>query len=258
MIDVNASLGNWPFGKVKHNSPAGLLKTMDKLGIRAACVAPLEGLFYKDVQAANRQMHRLVQRHRRRLLPFSVINPKFPDWQHDLDECVNELKTVGVRLLPSYHCYELTDSCCLELLGRLEAMKAPAQITAVASDPRMHHPRAVVPAADVRVLGKLIRRFAELRVCLLNVNGAVPPWRRSDTFKKADNFFIDIAFADGVGCVDEMVERYGIESVVFGTNAPLLLTLSSVYKLKESSLDKSQLHSITRHNALRWLGRKRL
>ena len=259
MIDVNASLGHWPFWQLKHNTPTGLLKLMDSMGIRSAVVAPFEGLLYKDVQVANRRLHREISRYRRRLLPFSVINPKFPDWRRDLNQCTKELKTGGIRLFPSYHGYEISDSCCKELLAELQQRDLPVQIAPVIEDPRMHHPRVAVPAANIEALPQLVKEFPKVRIAVLNTKtfqfmpGNIPS-RNTKVLREADNFFTDIAWTDGFAGVDELIKLVGLKGVIFGTNAPLLLPLSAVYKLKEATLSKAALNAITNKNALKFLG----
>lgn len=256
MIDVNASLGHWPFGLLRGNTPAGLLRLLGSAGIRQACVAPLEGLLYHDIQVANRRMHRAVARHRGQLLPLSVINPAFPGWRDDLAECRRDLRTAGVRLFPGYHGYRIDEECCGQLFAELERARLPVQIAPVVADPRMHHPRVHVPAADLSALHEELRRFRTLRVLLLNVRENDPALREAALFRSHANLFTDIAWVDGVARVEELVDRLGIDRVVLGTNAPLMLPLSAIYKLRECDLTRRQRERLTRTNALRWLGRR--
>ena len=74
--------------------------------------------------------------------------------------------------------------------------------------------------------------------------------------KRSGNLFFDIAWVDGVCCIDELAGRFGVDAMLLGTNAPLLEPVSALYKLKESSLRAGDLRRITRTNALRFLGRR--
>lgn len=255
MIDVNASLGEWPFGDLLHNTPRQLLTWLKTAGIKRACVGPLEALFYNDVQQANARLHRAVRAYRRQLVPFSVIDPSYPDWQADLEQCRRQWRTAGVRLFPSYHGYHLTDACCAELFEVLQGHGLPVQIVPVISDPRMHHERAHVPPAGLEGLFDLLGRFPRLNVALLNVRVETEPaLKDAAAFRALPNFFFDIAWVDGVGQVGRLVDEFGDEHVLLGTNAPLMIPLGAVYKLRETDLSPAQIDRITHDNAIRFLG----
>jgi hypothetical protein len=256
MIDINASLGSWPFGPLPDSTPAGMLKRMDSLNIKQACVAPFEGLLYKDVQDANRLLHSQTRKFRDRLIPFAVINPAFPGWREDLDQCITELHCAGVRLFPSYHSYELSDDCVSDLMSVLQKKKLPVQIAPTISDPRMHHPRVMVPAADLGPLPELLKTFPKLKIAILNINGYEPLLQDGKDLQSAGNFFFDTAGIDGVARVELMGKKFGLGHVLFGTNAPVLIPLAAVYKLRETDLTPAQLERITRKNAERFLGKK--
>lgn len=257
MIDANASLGEWPFGALEHSTPPSLLKWLGATGIRQACVGPLEAVLYKDVQQANARLHKAVGPYRDRLLPFCVIDPSYPDWQGDLAQCRQEWDTAGVRLLPSYHGYRITDACCRELFEVLQEAQLPVQIAPVISDPRMHHPRAHVPAASLDGVLDIVRQFPRLNVALLNVRVEVEPaLKDAAAVRGCPNLFFDIAWVDGVGQVGALVEKFGDEHVLLGTNAPLMIPVSAVYKLREADIAEAQLARITRGNAVRFLGQK--
>jgi predicted TIM-barrel fold metal-dependent hydrolase len=254
VIDVNASLGEWPFGHLRHNKPRQLLKWLGAAGIQRACVGPLEALLYKDLQQANARLHKAVKPFRDRLLPFCAIDPSGPDWQADLQQCRTEWHTAGVRLLPSYHSYKLSDACCAELFEALQEHRLPVQIAPAICDPRMHHERAHVPAAGLEGLPDLLRRFPRLNVALLNVRVETEPaLKDAAAVRDLPNFFFDIAWVDGVGQVGRLVDEFGDEHVLLGTNAPLMIPLSAIYKLREADLSQAQIDHITHDNAIRFL-----
>ncbi len=251
MFDVNASLGNWPFEPLRHNTPAGLLRRLKAAGIGRACVGSLDAVWYQDVQEANRKLHRETTKFRKRLILLAVINPNFPGWEDDLAECAEEFGMTGVRLFPAFHGYDLKDKCCRELFERAGHYNLPVQIAPQITDHRMHHPRAYVPPAPLDGLAGLLREFPRVRTAVINVNGHILPDRAA--VRKAKNLFVDLSWADGLDCLEDFVGFYGPDRVLFGTNAPLMVPLSAVYKLKESSLTPSQKRTITRTNAIRFL-----
>ena len=52
LLDVNAWLGQWPFRALRDNTPQTLLARLDRCGIDAAAVSPIEAVFHRNVQPA--------------------------------------------------------------------------------------------------------------------------------------------------------------------------------------------------------------
>jgi uncharacterized protein len=251
MIDVNISLGGWAFGELKYNTPGSMSVLMKSLGIDLACVSPLEAVLYHDVQTANQKLYRSIRRYRNRFLPFYVINPNYPGWENDLEECVNDLGAAGVRLLPNYHGYDIGDECCFSLLRKAGSYKLPVQIAPQVSDHRMHHPRVYVPPASLETLSDILNEFPKVRIAVINFNGYGIPKR--EKIRNAKNFFLDISWADGLAAVGDLADIFGVDKLLFGTNAPLMIPVSSFNKLKETDMSKKDIRKITRDNALRFL-----
>jgi hypothetical protein len=57
LIDINAHVGHWPFKQLKYNTCAALLERMNKFGVDISVVSNLNGVFYKDTQAANEELY---------------------------------------------------------------------------------------------------------------------------------------------------------------------------------------------------------
>ncbi|HIE14187.1 TPA: hypothetical protein EYP70_02830, partial [Candidatus Bathyarchaeota archaeon] len=56
IFDFNAYLGNYPFRRIKYNSPKKLVNLMDRVGVNKALVSRFEGVFYKNWLEANRML----------------------------------------------------------------------------------------------------------------------------------------------------------------------------------------------------------
>lgn len=140
IIDANAYVGRWPF-RTFDASASGLLDVMDTKGVDKAVVSSLESIFYRDPQHGNRELLEEISGHRDRLIPFATINPTFPTWKEDLQECVNEFGMEGVRLLPAYHDYEIDAPETEEVLRVCGELDVPAMMVAALEDQRGRHPR---------------------------------------------------------------------------------------------------------------------
>lgn len=249
-IDVNASLGHWPFRKLSHNTAKGMVELMDGNGVTRAWVAMMDAIFYKDVQVANRDLAEAVKGFEDRLTPVAVINPNFPAWEEDLAECVERLGMKVVRLYPNYHDYALSDGCFSALMAKASGYGLIVCIAVRASDERMHHWRVKVPATSPKPLGKIAAAHPRTPIIACNVSqgdlggveGGIAPHA---------NIFVEISHIEGVNGVGELAAQIGAGHVLFGSHAPYLYLKSAVLKMQEADLSEGDRAAIFSGNARR-------
>jgi len=251
--DINTHLGHWPFRRLRHNTAEGLVELMDRNWISRACVSMFECVFYKDVQVGNRELCEQLKGCTDRLLPVGVINPAFPGWARDYEECFAELGMRGVRVYPNYHGYGLADDCARELFSLCDRDGRAVWLTVRLADERMHHWLVKVPPVPLDVLGDLAGSFPRVRFVVVNAVLA-ELLRVKEAFREHDNVFCDISHVDGVNCVRRLADEIGPERVLFGTHAPYLYAESAVLKMKESELAEEERELMSEGNAARVLG----
>jgi len=101
LLDINAYVGHWPFKQLKYNSCKTMLERMNTFGVDVSVISNLNGVFYKNTQSANEELHEEIRSDRRfgnRFIPFAVINPIYAGWRDDLEICVNEMGMKGLRI----------------------------------------------------------------------------------------------------------------------------------------------------------------
>ena len=254
VVDVNASLGNWPFRHLRGNDAESLVRLMDSVGIAESWVASFDCVLNREPKTANLALARSLEAHRDRLRPFATVNPRFPTWERDVGLYLDELRMAGFRVYPNYHGYALDDPCFLDLLCCAQERRVPVQIAVRVADERMHHPLVKVPATELPRLQATLGSVASVPVILLNV-------RQGELAAAADlasshaPLAIEISHVETVGGVARLFERgFGLEQVLFGSHAPLLYPHSAVFKLRESDLSPQQRRSIECGNARRVVG----
>ncbi len=253
LIDVNASLGHWPFRMLRHNTPEGLAVLMDAHGIGTAWVASLDCVLNREVKTANLAFAESIARHRGRLLPFATVDPSFPTWDADIDLYLGDLAMNGFRTYPNYHGYTLSDPCFAELVACADEYGVPLQIAVRIADERMHHPLMKVPPVDLGGLEDQLDAAKSAKIVLLNVRQ--PEFTTAARLAEAHSgVFIEISHVESIGGVSRLFERFPEEQVLFGTHAPLFYPLSAIHKLKEADLTAEQLDSISGSNAEGVLG----
>lgn len=244
IVDANAYVGNYPFRDVDAD-PESLVAMMDRKGVDRAVVSSLESVMYRNAHAGNRKLHESLAGYRDRLIPFATINPTYPAWEDDLEECVEEFGMKGVRLLPAYHDYDVDDPAVVELLDKCAELDIPAMFVATLEDQRGRHwrvnlrdsihskhwghdqssaftsvlqesPEADVIIANGRFVAESVKReVAEVQTTGVRLNNKI---RSGETLFVLDDLFMFFT-EQGEG----IVENIGVDRLVTGPQIPLLV-----------------------------------
>jgi predicted TIM-barrel fold metal-dependent hydrolase len=251
MIDVNVSLSRWPFRRLIGDEPAELVTKLRKRNVTQAWAGTFDGVFHKDIAAANVRLAKDCRTHGAGLLvPFGSVNPKLPDWQEDLRRCHEEHKMPGIRLHPNYHGYKLDDPVFSELLGLASSRKLIVQLALVMEDERTQHALMRVPPVDVAPLPAAIKKHPELRLVVLNWYPQLPIEKVKEV-SAAGNVYFDLSMIERVGSVSRLAAQVSFPRVLFGSNYPLYYFESALLKVQESGLSSEQSKAVLTDNANR-------
>jgi predicted TIM-barrel fold metal-dependent hydrolase len=252
---VNVSLSRWPFRRLIGDEPAELAARLRKSNVSQAWAGTFDGIFHKDISAANARLAKDCRAHGEGLLvPFGSINPKLPDWQEDLRRCHEEHKMPGIRLHPNYHGYKLDDPVFRELLRLASARKLIVQLALAMEDERTQHSLMRVPPVDIAPLADLVASNPQLRLVVLNCF----PQFRLETLPKlssAGEIYFDFAMVERIGAVSRLAAQVSFSRVLFGSNYPLYYFESALLKVKESGLTPAQSNAVLADNARRLIAR---
>lgn len=251
LIDVNASLGHWPLRRVPLDEPRALVAKLRSHHAIEAWAGTFDGLFHKDLGAANRRLAEECRHFGAGLLqPFGSIDPTRPDWEEELRRCAEDLRMPGLRLHPNYHNYRLDDPAFARLLEQAAARRLIVQVTLVMEDERMMHPLLRVEPVDTAPLAGIVRKIPGLRLVLVN---ALRTLRAKPLLEliAAGDVSVELSMLEGVGGLGTLLEQVPLNRVLFGSHAPLFYFESALLKLRESVLRPDQLAAIARGNARR-------
>ncbi|MCE5345513.1 MAG: hypothetical protein LLG13_04380 [Bacteroidales bacterium] len=259
LIDINAYVGHWPFKQLKHNTCATMLENMDRFGVELSVISNLNGIFYKDTQAANEELYKEIKSNRKfssRFIPFAVINPIYSGWQNDLEACSKRLGMKGVCLYPLYHDYEITDPACVELVKRARDRGMIVSFAHRIVDSRQRSWMDISKEMSLKDIMPIIREVPDAKYFVVNAaNSITVSEEDTEILKKTDMLF------DTSGRIlsnlGEMLKRYGQDKFAFGTHSPILdylcglLRIESLYEREADAKTKQLLRS---GNAKRILG----
>jgi uncharacterized protein len=259
-LDANCYLGEWPTRHLNGTPPPApkelvdrRLRLMDRLGIRRAAVARLEGVLLKDSGVANADLYALIGKHQDRFFPVYTINPTFPTWEEHLNRCVDEYGLSSgqgaIRLYPSYQWYRLDDPRLGIALERLASLELPVVLTLQLDDPRMHHPAIQVPDVDPDDAVALVRRWPQIRWIVaagryrdVRVIGSAVPVEAP--------VWLDISRVQGpIDSIPLLREVVGARRLLFGTNMPFVVSEAPILELADARLSADEDAAVRYRNA---------
>lgn len=250
IIDGNAYLGHWPFRRLRYRSACEVVELMDDKGIDMAVVSSINSIFYKNSHQGNKEIIEEIEECSERFIPLAVINPRYPGWERDLEECRDKLGMKGLRLFPRYHGYELDDSESVELVTRASEFGWPVFIPQRVVDPRQRH------WFDVEEIVKFFE-IKELREECPDVNlviqeAAVPKNILDDSEDEKEGtgeIFFEISRIGVLraGILKKAKEK-AIEKLIFGTGLPFKCPEPVFVKLPFMDLDESQREKLLANN----------
>lgn len=254
IIDVNATLGHYPFRSLRHNTAAGLLALMDRNGIRRAVVSSLPAVFYRDAHRGNEELLADTKPHGGRFIPAATVNPKYAGWERDLAEAVEQWKVKVVTLVPEHHGYSLQDAHGRAALTRIAEYGVPLLLTQRFEDRRQRH--AFDRAEDLQLNAVLTAAHEFRRLKFLFSNWAGLDGAKMVAAGLKGRCLIDFARLQVVFRkeVPPLIEALGVEALAFGTHAPFdyvgpsLVKLANLQHLRPGDYDR-----IAGENARRFL-----
>ncbi len=259
MIDINANIGHWPFRQTNCNTCQALLERMDEFGIDVSVVSNMNGIFYKDTQASNEELHAEInadQRFRDRFIPFATINPIYAGWKDDLDICCTRMGIKGIRLYPKYHDYELTDPACTELVKIARDHGLVVAFTLRMVDSRSRSWMDIVKEWNLEDIIPIIKEVPDAKYMVLNIaNGIHLNDEDTELFKNSDIVF-DTS-GRNIYNLSELINKFGKDMFAFGTHSPILDYLTGLLRiesLRASEADEATKELLRSGNARRIIG----
>ena len=256
IIDVNAYLGPFAFRRLRHNTGPSLLRLMDAKQIDRAVVSSASAITYRNAQAGNEDLAEEVRTHRDRLIPSAVINPFYAGWQDDLRICHEQFGMQGLRLYPKWHNYQLTSSCCRELVDAATERGMVISIPMRVEDNRQRSWLLNVPDLPLNEVVDLVKAHPQARFILLNGIG----YTRCALGKKDNdlpaNYAIGLSrlsatLANELG---QLVTNLGADRLMFATRMPFSYPDPALAKLEVLDASEADKEKIRWQNAKAWLG----
>lgn len=246
IIDVNAFLGEWPFRNLRGEVNT-LLRLMAKCGVDIALVSSLNAVFYKDCEEANMWLWHDLQK-TRGLAGICTINPSFPDSLEHLDECIDEMGMVGVKIHPNYHGYSLENDTVSQFFKECSKKNVPVIIPLRIQDERSHHPSSKVPPIPAAQAVSVAKKNPSLKIIICNARSN----EISGILTKADslnNLYITFSWVQSLNFIEKAVRKVGCNRMLWGSNFPLNYMEPMLRQITESNIGDREKEKILAENA---------
>jgi predicted TIM-barrel fold metal-dependent hydrolase len=259
LIDINANIGHWPFIQTNCNTCQALLERMNKFGVDISVVSNMNGIFYKDTQAANEELFEEInsdKRFRNRFIPFGILNPIYAGWKNDLDVCSKKFGMKGIRLYPLYHDYELTDPSCVELVKSARDRGLIIAFTIQMVDSR---PRAWMDISvdwSLKDIIPIIKEVPDAKYMILNIARGTQLNDEDTKVFQNPGILFDTS-GKNTSELGSLIKKYGKEKFAFGTHSPILDYLTGLLRieaLRDAEADVQTKELLRSGNAKKMLG----
>lgn len=255
IIDVNASLGPYPFRSLRHTTGAAMLSLMDRNGIDRAVVSSLPAVFYRDCHRGNEELWQETKAHPARFTAVATVNPRYVGWERDLGQAVDQWKMPAVTLVPEHHGYRLTDPVAAPVLAWLEGRGVPLVLTQRFEDRRQRHEWDKAEDLSFAALIEVAKAHPRLKLLLSNWAGLDGPRMVAAGLK--GRCLVDFARMQVIYRKDlpRLIETLGVEAIAFGSHAPFDYMGPSLVKLANVELLRpADLEAVSWRNAAKFLG----
>ena len=240
-IDVNVSLGNWPFRTFPEHTAAKLSASLKRVGIDKALVSSLDAVFLPDPAEANKKLIRQLKPYPN-LRPVPVCNPTLPQWEKELESA-----SAGspVKILPNYHHYRLTSKAVDRFMEKAGENKNSILIQVRMEDERNQYPLLKVMGTKADDIVNLAKRFSDCTiVCLCTY------FREAvDIVTRTGNVYTDTSFIEKLDTLPALFKKIPVPRVLFGSHVPFLCSDAAKNKIVLAGLKKTDRDAVASGNS---------
>lgn len=249
IVDVNAHWGPYGFRHLPDHDGPGLLRQMDRWGIRHAVICSNPSLLYRDAHEGDVEMAKVIGSQAERFTGVATINPAYPGWQKDLETAIDGWGFKAVRMMPDFHGYGAADACAGELVAECVRRDLPVMLMQRVEDRRQMHPWDLAEDMTFETVAELAKRHENLRICLCNWLGL--DGRQAREAGLAGRVLIDIARFDVVlmRSLSQLIDEIGVEAIAFGSQMPFNYVPPALIRLECLDVSDSDRDRVAWKNA---------
>lgn len=232
ITDVNCMIGPWPERLHQYKSVGDLTTVMDRYRL-TDCIAFHSTALWSPGRG-NAMIRQMAGESSGRVKACYVLQPNLGGHtMPDSDELLKQLareRPSAVKLYPKSQRFTVNDFYCGELLEVLNQLALPVLFDAD-------------EAPDIVNLPGIARSYPGIRFVILR-QGANESKYTIPLIRKLDNVFFDTSIMTDTGIIEEIVNRFGSEKLLFGSGLPLFVpsgALSMIIYARIKDADKENI-----------------
>lgn len=247
LVDINGYIGHWPFRHRAYNTCEGRLERMKRFGVDLSVISNLNGIFYKNPQAANEELYGAINASKQfqdRFVPFAVINPIYAAWRDHFEVSTGKMGMKGIRLYPKYHGYDLNEPACVELVKRARDRGLPVTLCLRMVDSRPSSWMDLERKKEwaLKDVMPIIREVPDAKYIIVNVaNSTLLTGDDAELIKKG-HVLIDTS-GRNIYNLGDLLKTYGGEKFAYGSHAPILDEVSGLLRIESLRDDEANEHT---------------
>jgi predicted TIM-barrel fold metal-dependent hydrolase len=231
---------------------------MNKFGVELSVISNLNGIFYKDTQAANEELYDEIRSDKKfanRFIPFAVLNPSYAGWKNDLEICRGKMGMKGICLYPLYHDYEIADPASVELVKLARDYGLIVTFAHRIVDSRQRSWMDIPNEWSMKEIMPIIKLVPDAKYFIVNPANSIIVNNEDKELLKKTTLLFDTS-GKSLSNLGEMIKIYGKDKFAFGTHSPVLDYLAGLLRidsLRENEADEATRELIRSGNAKRFL-----
>ncbi len=241
IIDVNVSLGSWPFKEFAIDSADKLDSHLKKLDISQAWVRSCRAAFLTDPENDNKKLCNQLASYPD-LIAVPTVNPALSKWE----QSVNLDNAKIINIYPSYHRYQVDSSEVCRLASLLAEKQGILLITMRIEDSRAMHPDCIIPPIPTEEITALAAKYHELKIVCLNST----VFEMEKLLTQASNIYSDMAYTEMGDTIKNLMEKVNYAQIIFGSHTPFYTTGAQLMKIKHSEISDKIKGKILHFNLL--------
>lgn len=236
IIDINCTFGTLIKKGKKFTKSSDLLLEMDKYRI-SSCIA-FSSLYVWQPMLGNENVKDIAEASRGRIKACYVLEPNLGTTEMPgRDELARKLEVdrpAAVKLYPRSNNYVLDGFYCGELLELLNRYEMPVFLDSNEAPDYKDIPGLAMAYPNIK--------FVILRTSIKKSRNTIP------LLSKLENVYFDMSVMIDTGLIEEIVDRFGSEKLLFGSGMPFYVPAGALSMIIYSRIDKKHRENILFRN----------
>jgi hypothetical protein len=245
VIDCHGHIGPPSAFHSAETDAAGMLRTMDRLGIRQIVISSCASILGGSVRAGNDLTGKAVSSHPDRFIGYCAVDGNYPgEVRGELERGFEVLGLTHIKLHPGTDEYPIDGPGYADVWPFAEERGVVVLIHTWQQSP-------ATPAA----CAKIAERFPNLRMLLGHAGGPRGLDEAARVARDVPNLFLDTVLSmRRLGRVEYLVEQAGVGKVLYGSDLPFLGAVAAVGQVAYARLSEAEKRAVFGENARRLFG----